>query len=138
MPPVAVFDTNILISSLLSLSGYPFRCIALAKVGSVESVTCREILGEFRDKLQTKFGYSPEQAARAADEVRGFSRVVPISGALSGVSPDPDDNKVLECAVIGEATHVVTGDRRHLLPLKRIQNIPIVTAAEFFALACPP
>jgi len=38
---------------------------------------------------------------------------------------------VLECAAAGSATHIVTGDRRHLLPLGQFQDIPIVTAADF-------
>ncbi len=30
---VVVFDTNILLSALLSLNGNPFRCLAMAKIG---------------------------------------------------------------------------------------------------------
>lgn len=44
MQYVAVFDTNILLSALLSTNGNPFRCLALAKIKQVESVTCQEIL----------------------------------------------------------------------------------------------
>jgi predicted nucleic acid-binding protein len=44
------------------------------------------------------------------------------------------DHKVLECAVVGGATHIVTGDRRHLLPLGSYQGIAIVSAADFLAL----
>jgi predicted nucleic acid-binding protein len=40
----------------------------------------------------------------------------------------------LECAVVGGATHIVTGDRRHLLPLGSYQGIAIVSAADFLAL----
>jgi predicted nucleic acid-binding protein len=67
-----------------------------------------------------------------------FLRVVPITGQLKAVPADPDDDKVLECATLGGATHVVTGDRRHLLPLGVFQGIEIVTAAEFLkALSSP-
>ena len=44
------------------------------------------------------------------------------------------DNKVVECAVAAGATHLVTGDRRHLLPLKSYQGIQILSPAEFVAL----
>ena len=54
MRRVAVFDTNILLSALLSLRGNPFRCLALAKTGAVQSVTCQEILDEFQEKLEVK------------------------------------------------------------------------------------
>jgi predicted nucleic acid-binding protein len=53
---------------------------------------------------------------------------------LTGVVADPDDHKVLECAVVGGATHLVTGDRRHLLPLGSYQGIAIVSAADLLTL----
>ena len=138
MRRVAVFDTNILLSALLSLRGNPFRCLALAKAGTVQSVTCQEILDEFQEKLECKFDYTPERARAAADEVRKISRLVRIANTLDVVSADPDDNKVVECAVLGGATHVVTGDRRHLLPLGSYQGISIVSATDFLALVSEP
>jgi len=38
--------------------------------------------------------------------------------------------KVVECAVVGNADYIVTGDK-HLLALKQYGNIAIVKAAEF-------
>ncbi len=131
---VVVFDTNILISALLSLRGSPFCCLSLAKEGIVQSVTCQEILHEFQEKLEVKFDYSSLRARTAADEVRDFSRLVVITNTLEVVNTDPDDDKVLECAVVGGATHIVTGDRRHLLPLGSYQGISIATAADFLTL----
>lgn len=133
MPYVAVFDTNILLSALLSTNGNPFRCLALARIGQVESVTCEEILTEFAQKLLVKFKFSEEMTQAAVEEVRGFSRLVEISGTLKTVPADPDDDMVVECAVISSATHIVTGDK-HLLALTNYQSIAIVKAAEFVAL----
>lgn len=130
---VVVFDTNVLISALLSSSGTPFRCLALAKVGQVESVTCQDILDEFSEKLVTKFKFSETMAQAAASEVRRFSRVVKISKTLRAVPSDPDDDMVVECALISRATHIVTGDK-HLLSLTNYQDIAIVKAADFLAL----
>jgi len=134
VPPVVVFDTNILISALLSLRGTPFRCLALAKLGVIQSVTCQDILDEFVEKLEGKFRYMPEQAHAAAEEVRHCSRLVAITHTLKVVAADPDDDKVVECAVVGGASHIVTGDRRHLLPLRNYQGIEIISAAELLAL----
>jgi len=130
---IVVFDTNILISALLSLRGSPFRCLALAKEQIVQSVTCQEILHEFQEKLEVKFDYSPLHARAAADEVRKLSQLVAITNALKVIKADPDDDKVLECAVVGGATHIVTGDH-HLLPLGSYKGISIVTAADFLTL----
>jgi uncharacterized protein len=133
MQYVAVFDTNILLSALLSTNGNPFRCLALARIGQVESVTCQEILDEFAEKLLVKFKFSEDMTQAAVEEVRGFSRLVEITGTLKTVPADPDDDMVVECAVIGNATHIVTGDK-HLLTLTNHQSIAIVKAAEFVAL----
>jgi predicted nucleic acid-binding protein len=57
---------------------------------------------------------------------------------LKAIPADPDDDKVLECACQASATHIVTGDRRHLLPLGSFQGIPIVTAAVFLAAITTP
>jgi putative PIN family toxin of toxin-antitoxin system len=131
---IVVFDTNILISALLSTKGNPFRCLALAKTGRVQSVTCQEILAEFRETLILKFKRPRDEADSAAEQVRGFSRIVAITRSLRAVPDDPDDDIIVECAVVSSATHIVTGDKRHLLPLGRYQDIAIVRPADFLAL----
>jgi uncharacterized protein len=130
MQYITVFDTNILISAVLSSGGAPFKCLALAKIGQIESVTCQEILDEFAEKLLLKFRFSEQRTQVAIQEVRNFSRLVEIPGVLKAVPKDADDDMVVECAVIARATHIVTGDK-HLLSLTSYQNISIVKAADF-------
>lgn len=130
---VVVFDTNIIISAALSLHGNPFRCLALAKAGSIESVTCQEILDEVREKLRFKLNFSPDRVQVAVDELVRCSRLVPIPCALKGAVADSRDDKIIECALVGNATHLVTGDKRHLLVLHSYQGIRVVSAAEFLA-----
>lgn len=72
----AVFDTNILISARVSIHGNPFRCIALAKLGQVQSVTCQPILGEFARKLVVKFQFAAEAAQADAAEVTATCSVL--------------------------------------------------------------
>ena len=43
---------------------------------------------------------------------------------------DPDDNLVLATALAGDADYLVTGDRRHLLHLKKVEQTRILTARE--------
>lgn len=61
MKYIVVFDTNILISALFSQTGSPFRALALAKIGQIESVTCQEIIDEFAEKLLLKFKFSEDK-----------------------------------------------------------------------------
>ncbi|OYQ62225.1 putative toxin-antitoxin system toxin component, PIN family [Pseudanabaena sp. SR411] len=130
MKYIVVFDTNILISALFSQTGSPFRVLALAKIGQIESVTCQEILDEFAEKLLLKFKFSEEKTQLAVDEIQKFSRIVTISGTLKVVPNDPDDDMVIECAVAGYATHIITGDK-HILSLSQHQNIAIAKATDF-------
>lgn len=91
---------------------------------------CREILEEYHEKVQTKLGMSESQATRAAAEILSVSTLVEISNSLHFVVDDPDDDKVIECAVIGKASYIVSGDH-HLLDLKEYKNIQIVPASNF-------
>jgi putative PIN family toxin of toxin-antitoxin system len=100
----------------------------------VQSVSCREILQEFEEKLIHKFYNPPERASKVIAEIESFSRMVTISGNLQVVASDPDDDKVIECAVAAAASHIVSGDRKDLLPLKSYQGIEIVSPAEFLLL----
>lgn len=133
MKPRVVFDTNILISAQLSLTGAPFRCLALAHEDLVESITCKEILAELGKVLSTKFGYPSDLVDQVVKEIEGISEVVEISGNLKVIANDPDDDKVIESALLGGAKVIVSGDRRHLLPLKNYQGVAILSASEFLA-----
>ena len=130
MRPIVVYDTNILISGMV-WGGVPYDCIKLATTDSVEGLTCAEIIAEFDEKLTTKLEYSQFRVSRIVTRLLGFLRMVKIRNKLEGITKDPDDDKVIECAVVGGATHIVTGDKRHLLPLQNYQGIRIVTAADF-------
>ena len=130
MRPVVVYDTNILISGMV-WGGTPYDCIKLAMTDRIEGVTCAEIIDEFAEKLTTKLEYSEFRTSRIVTRLLGFLRMVKIKNKLEGITRDPDDDKVIECAVVGGATHIVTGDKRHLLPLQYYQGIHIVAAADF-------
>ena len=130
MKYIVVFDTNILISALFSQTGSPFRALALAKIGQIESVTCQEIMDEFSEKLLLKFKFSEDKTQSAIGEILSFSRMIEISGTLKAVPNDADDDMVIECAVVGNASHIVTGDK-HLLSLVKYQDIAIAKATDF-------
>jgi uncharacterized protein len=134
MTTPVVFDTNILISALLSLQEAPFRCVAMARAGLVQSVTCTQILDEFAEKLQAMFAFVEERIRQAVDEIRACSEVVDVPGLLKVVADDPDDDAIIECAIVGNALLIVSGDR-HLRTLNRYKNIRILSANEFLLLS---
>jgi predicted nucleic acid-binding protein len=52
---------------------------------------------------------------------------------LDVIEDDPDDNRVLECALTGGATYIISGDT-HLLNVKEYQGIVILSPAGFLTL----
>ena len=129
--PRVVFDTNILFSAVGWL-GNPHQCVQAARQGKCLSVTCEAILAELAEKLQLKRGFDTTKAAETTDEIRAFSKIIVIPGTFKVIVADPDDDAVLECAVVGQAQYLVSGDR-HLLAVGNYQGIQIVKAAEFLA-----
>jgi len=110
--------------------GNPHQCVQEARRGQCLSVTCEPILAELTEKLQIKRGLDAARAAEIADEIRAFSKVVIITGTLKVVTADPDDDAVIECATVGQARFIVSGDR-HLLSLGKYGELKIVRAADF-------
>lgn len=51
--------------------------------------------------------------------------------SLVEVSKDDKDNRYLACAKDGDADYLVTGDAKHLLPLKKFGKTKIISPKEF-------
>ena len=60
------------------------------------------------------------------------SKRIEIAGELRAVIADPDDDKFVECAVVGEAS-VIVSDDHHLLDLGAYRGIRIVSSAQFLS-----
>ncbi len=73
-----------------------------------------------------KFGFIKEEVNTIIESIISFSEVVNPDIKLDVIKSDPDDNKILECAVACGAFYVVSGDR-HLLDLKEYGKIKIIT-----------
>jgi len=132
-----VLDTNILISAFLSQRSSPYKCLQIAQSSKVTSITCIDILQEFQEKLASKFKLPNSKVQQEVQKIVDCSEIIIISNSLNVVAADPKDNMVIECAVIGGATHIITGDKKHLLPLVSYQGIAIISASEFLKLFDP-
>lgn len=132
MQPVVVYDTNVLISGMI-WGGIPYRSIELAQKNKVKGLICDEILDEFENKLMIKLGISSTRTSVAKTRLLGFLQRIEIPNRLKDITTDPDDDMIIECAVVGRASHIVTGDQKHLLPLGNYQGILIVKPADFLA-----
>ena len=126
-----MLDTNILVSALISGDGPPGRVLASIKQEGLTLVTSAVQLDELRNVLgreRLRPWIRPEEAQ---DLIRNLEAVGEVVTDLPDVnaSPDPDDNPILAAAITGRADLIVSGDKKHMLALGRVQGIPIVTAA---------
>ena len=125
-----VLDTNILISAIL-FGGNPRKILEKAIRGEIRLCISELILEELSGVLRrSKFDTSPERVQFILTELTGISDFVNPSETISLVLEDPDDNRILECAVEAKANYIITGDF-HLLKLSRYRDIEIVNAFTF-------
>ena len=125
-----VLDTNILISAIL-FGGKPRQILEKAIRGEIRLCISEPILDELKGVLQrSKFDYSPEMIQVILKELMGVSDFVNASKTIDVVLEDPEDNRILECAVEAEANYIITGDF-HLLKLSRYRNIEVVNPGAF-------
>jgi putative PIN family toxin of toxin-antitoxin system len=128
-----VADTNVLVSAFL-FGGLPRIFLDLSLGGTFSLITSGALLDELDEKLRGKLVVPETKAQTFLSQLKTNARVVHPSLVLNAVPDDPDDNRVLECAVAGEAEFIVSGDK-HLLRLGSHAGIRIVTVRQFLQTA---
>jgi putative PIN family toxin of toxin-antitoxin system len=127
----ALFDANVLISSLLSRAGAPARLLAKWLEGEFELVATERLLAELEATLaRSKLRRHLDEAEISGflELLRGLSEWVEDPEAGPGVtSRDPKDDYLIAAAASAHAT-LVTGDA-HLLELEG--SIPALSPRAF-------
>lgn len=128
-----VVDTNVLISGSF-WSAASFEVLKLVDEKRVTLIVSSDILQEYdellhRDEIINKFAYSYERAQAAAKILANAMLVEPLE-RVNGVVDDPDDNKFLEAAIVGNAIAIISRDN-HLLRLKEFRGIKIISHEDF-------
>lgn len=124
-----VLDTNIYISAIL-VGGKPEQIIDLARDGKIEIYISKPILIEIERILKEKIGHTDEQVQHELLDIKSITRFTSPNITLAVIEDDPD-NRILECATQEKVDYLVTGDTKHLQPLKEYKGIKIVSPAEF-------
>jgi len=125
-----VADTNILVSALL-FGGHPEQVFLAGLRGEIQLLTSLFLLKELEKVLKEKFKLNIHLVKQIIQEVREVAEIVEVSSHIKAISYPDEDNRVLECAVDGGADFIVTGDTKHILPLKEYGGIKILSASEF-------
>ena len=128
----AVIDTNVTVSGLL-FGGLPLKIIHAALARQFEWVISPILINELERVLRSdKFALSDHEIQVLTAPILGLAEIIVPEKTLSVITRCPADNRVLECAVEGRCSVIVSGDRRDLLSLKRYHHVEIVTARQFF------
>ncbi|MBM2821250.1 MAG: hypothetical protein HW405_1010 [Candidatus Berkelbacteria bacterium] len=126
-----VIDTNIYLSGLVFPESFPGKILKLSRARKIQVYCSKFILDEIEKNLIIKFGYSEEMAGKFIEEILKFVQIVNPKIRVAIIKEKQDDNRILECAVEAKADFLISGDKKHLLPLKKFRRIEIVSAKKF-------
>lgn len=78
--------------------------------------------------MKRKFGWEEEHTIQAVRTLENTAIVIDPPSLEEVIEGGHPDNRVLECASAVNADYLVTGDRRHLLPIGEYHGTSIVDA----------
>lgn len=125
-----VFDTNIYISAAIKSPLAEDILELAAKTDIITLIVSEEILSELREKLISKFARSETVVDIFINRIRKIAEIVEPKESVDVIKRDPEDNKILECALAGNADLIVTADQ-DLIKLKTFKGIGIIHPKTF-------
>ncbi|HEU4707234.1 MAG TPA: putative toxin-antitoxin system toxin component, PIN family [Solirubrobacterales bacterium] len=127
-------DTNVLVSAFIA-SGPPSRVIEEAIDAHLELALAQPAMVELERILTGKLRFEPERWREVEELLLDLSTelIAPPEDPPEPVSGDPDDDLILACAVQARVDALVSGDRRHLLPVGTHRGVRIITPQALLA-----
>jgi uncharacterized protein len=108
-----VFDTNIYVSAFVLPGSYANRAMQRIFDGHDTLLISKPILDELLTTLARKFSRDAEALSRTAFLLTELAELIQPKERVSVFDDDPD-NRILECAIAGQAKAIVTGDKAML------------------------
>jgi putative PIN family toxin of toxin-antitoxin system len=122
-------DTNIYISAL-EFGGKPKALLDMALEGDVRIAVSQAIIDETLETLRYRFRWKTEKLLGAEATMRAAAMFVTPTVILEVVKDDPDDNRIVECAVSSRSEAIITNDK-DLLRMGVYDGIRMIRVAEF-------
>ncbi|MGC9349737.1 MAG: putative toxin-antitoxin system toxin component, PIN family [Anaerolineae bacterium] len=131
-----VFDTNLLVSYLLThrppIATLIDEYLAAQRFTLISASVLLEELDRVLRYPRLQRYYDDETRVRFVALVAALSDLVDLPDDIPSISRDPDDDRVIACAVAGCADVIVSG-YSDLLTLKHVGEIAVLTPAQFLA-----
>lgn len=124
-----VFDTNIFISAFVIPGCLAETAIIKMIEGQDTLVISKEIIKEALSVLSHKFSLDKEALSHVAVVLSELGELVSTTKKIN-IFKDEPDNRIMECALSGEADAIVTGDKR-MLKLKEYKGVRIISLKEY-------
>lgn len=132
-------DTNIIISGMLGSQGYPRQLLNLSLAKKVVMYGSEETYKEFCEKIKLprlakylkRQIYTPDKIIL---DYKSIIKIVEPFEVLKGVSianQDRDDDIYFRIAKASGARIVVSGDKKHVLSVKKYDGIMAVSVSKF-------
>lgn len=130
----ALCDTNVLVSAFIA-AGPPSRILEASIDGRIELVLADPVIVELQRVLSVKLGFEPERlhAITALLMEISVARADATPQPVQAITGDPDDDVVLACGVSAGVQIIVSGDRRHMLPVREHRGIRIISPQALLA-----
>lgn len=128
-----VIDSNVWIAALISPTGAARQLVDAVLDNDIDILMSEATFTELVSRLdRPKFDRyrEPEAWNLFLSELVELALWLEDAGSATGISRDPDDDKFLALAAIGQADAIISGDR-DLLELVTYEGIPILTPAQF-------
>ena len=126
---IVVLDTNIFISSVF-WEGSSYRIVKKAISQEIIVFVSDYIIKEIRKVLARDFSLGKQEIDDIINSVAYFTHLIEPKEKVEVVKEDPDDDRILECALACRAKFLISYNK-HLLKLKAFRGIKIVTPEEF-------
>ena len=127
-----VFDTNIFISAFVIPGSLAENAMLKIIEGDDSLLISKDIIDEVLSVLSSKFGRDREALSHVAVTLSELAELVKPGRRLN-IFRDVPDNRILECAIHGEADLLITGDKK-ILQQREYKGVRIISLKEYLEL----
>jgi uncharacterized protein len=124
----------VLVSAFIA-AGPPSRLLEEAINAHLELVLFEPVIVELERVLTEKLGFESQRWKDVEALLRELTAesVAAPAETPDAVTGDPDDDLILACAIAAEVEVLVSGDRKHLLPVGERGGVRILTPQALLA-----